>query len=350
MTPLPPGGGTGNITWVHASTAAEVPSTPPAPGTFRLHLIDVGTGLAVLIQGADFAFLYDAGTNDREEKPSRVIAYLTAALGPSGDDLCGAAAPGTRRTIENVMLSHPHFDHASALDLVLHCYEVHQFWDSGRVNDTVFYRELLAAIGAATGLTYHTAIDVPASHEVVVKGMTIQIPTWTTFHEGDEVVLGEGAKFTILHAEGKPLKDPNQNSVVIAVQLGTTRVLLVGDAESGDRRDPSYPVGDVEEFLVNEHAKDIRADILQVGHHGSKTSSRREFLATVRPSLALISSGPKKYGKTTLPDHEVLEELKAQGATMLRTDINDDTCPTSGKIGGDGGPGGCDSWVITIRP
>jgi competence protein ComEC len=346
--PLEPGGGTGNITWTHASTAAEIPHTPPAPGTYRLHLIDVGTGLAILVQGADFAMMYDAGTNDREEKPSRVAAYLAAALGPSGDDLCGPEAPGKRLTIENVVLSHPHFDHASALDLVLHCYEVHHFWDSGRINATVFYRELLAAIGKATGLTYHTAADVPADHEVTVKDTTIHISTWERFSEGDVVKLGEGAQFTILHAEPKALKDPNQNSVVIILQLGSTHVLLVGDAESGERRDPSYPVGDVEEFLIDHHKAEIRADILQVGHHGSKTSSRRDFLAAVHPSLALVSSGPKQYGKTVLPDHEVLDELKAQGATILRTDEHDDGCPESGKIGGDAGPGGCDSWVISI--
>jgi competence protein ComEC len=349
VTPLPPSGGNGKITWIHASTANEVPHAPPEPGTYRLHLIDVGTGLAILIQGADFAMLYDAGTNDKEEKPSRVTAYLAAALGPSGDDLCGSGAPGTKRTIENVVLSHPHFDHASALDLVLHCYEVHQFWDSGRVNPTVFYRELLSAIGQSTGLTYHTAADVPDNHDVSVKDTTIHIPTWQRFSEGDTVQLGAGAKFTILHAEAKALKDPNQNSVVIAVELGSTHVLLVGDAESGERRDPSYPVGDVEEFLLDHHKAEIKADILQVGHHGSKTSSRRDFLAAVHAQLALVSSGPKRYGKTVLPDHEVLDELKAQGATILRTDEHDDGCPESGKIGGDDGPGGCDSWVITIK-
>lgn len=351
VKPLPPGG-TDKLGWIHASTAAEVPHTPPAPGTWRLHLIDVGTGLAILIQGADFTLLYDAGSNDKQEKPLRVASYLAAALGPSGDDLCvppGSDAPTERRTIDHVVLSHPHFDHASALDLVLHCYDVHQFWDSGRVNDTVFYRELLSGISTAKGLTYHTAADVPESREVSVKGTTVTIPTWETFHEGDVVQLGENAKFTILHAEAKPLKDPNQNSVVITVQLGTTRVLLVGDAESGERRDPSYPPGDVEEFLLDHHKDAIRADILQVGHHGSKTSSRRDFLVAVHAQLALVSSGPKRYGKTTLPDKEVIEELKAQGATILRTDLNDDVCPTTGKIGGDDGPGGCDSWVITIK-
>jgi beta-lactamase superfamily II metal-dependent hydrolase len=73
-------------------------------------MIDVGTGLAVLVRGADFALLYDAGTNDREEKPLRVLAYLRAALGASGDDLCVEQGPptGTRVTIDHVVLSHPH--------------------------------------------------------------------------------------------------------------------------------------------------------------------------------------------------------------------------------------------------
>ena len=69
----------------------------------------------------------------------------------------------------------------------------------------------------------------------------------------------------------------------------------------------------------------------------------------VHAGLALVSSGPKRYGKTTLPDPEVIEELVAQGATVLRTDLHDDTCPTPNKIGGDDGPGGCDSWIITIK-
>ncbi|MBA2543232.1 MAG: MBL fold metallo-hydrolase [Deltaproteobacteria bacterium] len=316
-----------------------------------MHMIDVGTGLAMLVRGADFALLYDAGTNDREERPMRVAAYLAAALGPSGDDLCvedGPAPTGARVAIDHVVLSHPHLDHASALDLVVHCYEVKQFWDSGRVNDTVFYRELLAGLSKSTA-RYHTAADVPADKSVTVKKLTITLPDWVRFSEGDAIQLGEGAKFTILHAEAKPLKDPNQNSLVIAVELGGVRLLLVGDAESGARKDPSEPVGDIEAFLIDHHAKAIAANILQVGHHGSKTSSRRGFLEAVKPSLALVSSGPKMYGKVTLPDPEVLDALKAVGATVLRTDERDGNCPVIGRIGGDRGPGGCDSWVITVR-
>ncbi|HVK89572.1 MAG TPA: MBL fold metallo-hydrolase [Kofleriaceae bacterium] len=339
------------VTWTRVATAADVPPPPP-PGTFRLHLIDVGTGLALFVQGSDFAMLYDAGTNDRDEKPRRVAAYLAAALGPSGDEDCvdvGAAKPTTRRAIDHVVLSHPHLDHASALELVLHCYDVAHVWDSGRVHPTVFYRELLATV-AKLPATYHTAASVPADHTVMVKDLAITIPNWQRFSEGDEVRLGERAKFMILHAEPKATGDPNENSVVLALVLGDKRVLLVGDAESGPRKDPTYPLGDVEEFLVDHHAADIRADILQVGHHGSITSSRRDFLEVVKPSLALVSSGPKTYGGKTLPDREVLDELARIGATILRTDERDGACPVSGRIGGDKGPGGCDTWVITIGP
>jgi hypothetical protein len=68
----------------------------------------------------------------------------------------------------------------------------------------------------------------------------------------------------------------------------------------------------------------------------------------VKPELALVSSGPRQYGKATLPDPEVLAALGAVGAKILRTDERDAGCPVTGRIGGDRGPGGCDSWVVLI--
>ena len=67
-------------------------------------------------------------------------------------------------------------------------------------------------------------------------------------------------------------------------------------------------------------------------------------------SNALVSSGPKVYGKVTLPDPEVLSVLKQIGAEILRTDERDAECPVAQRIGGDTGPGGCDSYVISIAP
>jgi len=351
LTPPPGPAGAPRIAWSRVSTAAELPAAP-VPGTFRIHLIDVGTGLAILVQGADFAMLFDGGTNDPVERPLRVVAYLAAVLGPSGDELCvepGAEKPIERKKLDHVVLSHPHLDHGSALDLVLHCYDVTHVWDSGRINPTVFYGDFLGAVANSTA-SYHTAASVPETHDVTVKDRTFTIPRWQRFSEGDVQLLGERAKFTILHAEAKSNGSPNDNSIVLAVDLAGARMLLVGDAESGPRKDPSYPVGDIEEFLIEQHKDAIRSDILQVGHHGSKTSSRRDFLEAVKPSLALVSTGPKKYGTVTLPDVEVIDELKRVGALILRTDERDVGCPATGRIGGDKGPGGCDSWVITIGP
>jgi competence protein ComEC len=345
----PPNAPEPRITWRRVETAAAMPPAP-SPGHYQVHLIDVGTGLAILVRGADFALLYDAGTNDRDERPRRVVDYLTVALGPSGDELCGDVPAAERRALDHVVLSHPHLDHASALDLVLHCFDVATFWDSGRSNDTVFYRELLAGISRTPRTRYRTAADVPVDRARRVRDLDVTLPDWQRFSDGDVVELGAGARFTILHADGKQQRDANQNSIVIAVELGAARLLLVGDAESGPRRDPTYPPGDIEAYLIDHHARAIRADILQVGHHGSKTSSRRAFLEAVHPALALLSTGPKRYGRVTLPDREVLDELRRLRTTVLRTDERDGACPIHGRIGGDRGPGGCDSWVIEIGP
>lgn len=340
------------ITWAHVAHPADLVD-PPEPDTWRVHMLDVGTGLSILVEGADFALLYDAGTSDPGEKPLRVVSYLAAALGPSGDEECSEARTPSkeRRTIDHVVLSHPHQDHASALDLVLHCFDVENVWDSGRLVDTAFYRDLLRAVAHESGATYHTAATPPKDRAVTVKGDTITIPpdvAWTSFREGDVVALGERASFTILHAEAKAHADPNQNSVVLSVALGGARLLLTGDAESGDRADPSAAIGDVEEHVVDHFPGEVDADILQVGHHGSETSSRAAFLAAVSPSLALVSAGPKLFRTVRLPDASVLAALEATGATVLRTDAHDGTCPLAERIGADSGPGGCDSYVVTI--
>ena len=87
-----------------------------------------------------------------------------------------------------------------------------------------------------------------------------------------------------------------------------------------------------------------------VGHHGSKTSSRRALLNAVNASFYVVSSGPTKYGTVTLPDQEVIDELTSRGQ-VFRTDVNDSACTLNpAKIGpdADGKPGGCDNVQITI--
>jgi competence protein ComEC len=73
----------------------------------------------------------------------------------------------------------------------------------------------------------------------------------------------------------------------------------------------------VEEDLVEKY--DLRADILKVGHHGSKYSSSQKFLHEVQPKLAVIEVGENRYGH---PTKETLSRLEAAGAHIFRTDQN----------------------------
>ena len=98
------------------------PGGPPPAGTYVVHAIDVGTGLAIFVEGNDFTLLYDAGSNDdsaRGKDKDRVLAYL-AKVRP---DL---------KVIDHVILSHPHKDHVEMMDDVFETYEVRNVWDFGR--------------------------------------------------------------------------------------------------------------------------------------------------------------------------------------------------------------------------
>jgi competence protein ComEC len=105
-----------------------------------------------------------------------------------------------------------------------------------------------------------------------------------------------------------PDRGANDNSFVLRITHGARSVLLVGDAEH-----------EAEEALLARYgAGALRADLLKVGHHGSRTSTRPEFLAAVSPTLATISCGVRnRFGH---PHPEALSTLAARGVAVVRTD------------------------------
>src|SRR5262249_36623858 len=155
---------------------------------------------------------------------------------------------------------------------------------------------------------------VPANRSQVVHGETITMPdsvAWSTFAENDQVVLGVGAKLKILHVDSAThAQNANLNSTVVRVQLGKVTALLMGDAMAGEVAQPidatpSFAEGD----LLKHHAKDIKVDILQIGHHGSSTSSRQAFIKAVAPTWGLLSAGPRPYTGEVLPTQRVVDML-----------------------------------------
>jgi len=73
-----------------------------------------------------------------------------------------------------------------------------------------------------------------------------------------------------------------------------------------------------EHTILKENSAGLHADVLKIGHHGSKNSTTQGFLDAVPPTIAIISSGEDNpYGH---PSPELLERLEARGARVLRTD------------------------------
>ena len=103
------------------------------------------------------------------------------------------------------------------------------------------------------------------------------------------------------------LDDPNAASTVVRARYGAVRILLTGDAEAQE-----------EGWLLAANPDAVRAEVLKVGHHGSRTSSTEGFVDAVAPRLALVSVGSANtYGH---PSPDVMRRLAAAGATVLRTD------------------------------
>ena len=118
--------------WTHV-----IPATAPAVASpvYTVDVVDVGTGLGILVRGPDFTLVYDGGSNDDLARGAgnRMLAFLKVA------------APALT-TIDELILSHPHRDHVELLPDLFAAYQVRQVWDSGRVNDICGYRAFLTAV------------------------------------------------------------------------------------------------------------------------------------------------------------------------------------------------------------
>ena len=126
---------------------------------------------------------------------------------------------------------------------------------------------------------------------------------------GERILYGSGdLRLTCLYPEKQDVTEElNQNSLVFMLNYKGFRVLLTGDNEK-----------DGEKTLTERYGSNLKADVLQTGHHGSKNATSEEFLDAVEPDIALISCGRNnRYGH---PAGETLERLDKAGVDVFRTD------------------------------
>ncbi len=191
------------------------------------------------------------------------------------------------RHLDAVALTHAHSDHMGGLPAVLRNFHPAELW----VGNNPRFGAYNALLGEAAGL--HVRVR--------------------SFRAGDAFNFG-GTQVAVLapFPNYQPGPAPaNNDSLVLHVAYGATSVLLEGDAEAP-----------IEQAMLAEPG--LESSLLKVGHHGSITSTRPEFLSRVAPQWAVISCGLRnRYGH---PRPEVLEELEAAKVRTFRTDLNGATC------------------------
>lgn len=240
-------------------------------GRTHLFALDVGQGDAILVVAPSGATaLIDGGPD-----PERTLRAL------------GAALPFHRRSLDLVVLTHPHQDHIAGLVDVLDRYRVRLVLDPGRPFENPVYPRFQTDAAAEPG----------GRLAVARAGMVLRLDATTTL--------------TVLYpaeadaAAPLPEDDINNASVVVLLESGAFRALLTGDAE--------LPV---ERALLERGLGEVA--VVKVGHHGSESSTSEALLDVTRPMLALISCGiDNDYGH---PARQTLDRLAARGIGILRTD------------------------------
>jgi competence protein ComEC len=246
------------------------------PGVLEVTAIDVGQGDSLLLvspQGK--TLLVDAGG------PTGGAAQSPSANFEIGEDVVSPVLWSRNiRRLDAAALTHAHSDHMGGMPSVLRNFRPRVLW-VGTNPDTPAYRALLAEA---------QQLNIPV--EAMAAG--------SRFAFGGALVdvLAPGVDYTPGAAAN------NDDSLVLHVAFGHTSVLLEGDAQAVTER----------QMLSEE----LHADLLKVGHHGSKTSTIPPFLAAVAPTFAVISvAHHNPYGH---PKMEVLNRLQDGQIRTFRTD------------------------------
>lgn len=234
----------------------------------QIWFLDVGQADSILIQNGDANMLIDAGNNEDGKK---LVSYFQS-LGIE--------------SFQYVIGTHAHEDHIGGMDDIIDNFNIDTFYMPDAITTTATFESVLDSLEA--------------------KNIAFQTPSI------DSIFKLGNATIDVLYV-GTDDSDLNNTSIVLKLTYGNTSMLFMGDAEK-----------EVETIIEK---KDISADVLKVGHHGSNTSSSKTFLEKVNPSYAIISVGTgNSYGH---PSNTTIQNLENQNIQIYRTDENGTIIMTS---------------------
>lgn len=236
----------------------------------QITILDVGQGDAALIKTPlDKHILIDAGRWSPGYNSGRytILPHLKA------EGIAG---------LDAVFLSHPHADHIGGiLDLIQHI-PIDTIYNSGFQYDSKLYQDYL---------TLARRKNIPV----------ISLSSGTIFKPDPSMrILVYGPD------QYADVQDPNEHSLILELVYGSTEFLFMGDA--GHRQ---------EMRLLSDYGDLLETDFLKVGHHGSKTSSSKDFLLTARPEISVVSLD--KTNKFRHPHKEAVSRLIESGTSLYYT-------------------------------
>lgn len=232
------------------------------------------------------AFL-DVGQGDGifVEAPNGNQMLIDAGGGIAILDALKDVMPFYDRSIDLIMITNPDKDHIGGFLPVLNRYEVKEVIEPGTGNKSQTYSTLQTLIseeGARKTFAYDISrIELDKEHNIYFE---IFFPD----RDVSEMTSNDG-------------------SIVGKLEYGSTTILFTGDTTKA-----------TENYVLKIASSSLDADILKVAHHGSRTSSREEFVKAVSPDVAVISLGKdNSYGH---PHRETIETFKKENIKILRTD------------------------------
>lgn len=234
----------------------------------KVVFLDVGQGDAIYVEAPNGKqILIDAGPD------AKILSSLSKVM------------PFADRSIDMIVATHADLDHIGGFSLLLDNYKVTSILENGATSDTKAF----------------TSLEEKISRNKVNKIIA---------HRGMHIILDDKKNiyFDILFPDRDVGKlDSNEGSIVGKIVYGDNSFLLTGDASI-------YTENLIE---WNEKKGSLKADVLKLGHHGSKTSSGVLWLEEVNPKIAIISAGKNnRYGH---PHKELLDRLKNLQIPFLST-------------------------------
>jgi competence protein ComEC len=203
-------------------------------------------------------------------------------------DKIGKEMPFWDKTIDLIILTHPHYDHLSGLVHVLERYQVENILWTGIVMETAVFKEWQKLIREEQAKIYLAELG----QRIIAGSIILEV-----LHPFENLA-------------GQKVKEQDNSSIVVKLTFKNNSFLFTGDAFKS-----------VEEELISREIN-LNSNVLQVGHHGSKTSSADEFIREVLPETAVISAGlNNSYGH---PHQETLDTLEKYDINILRTDLDGD--------------------------